>query len=496
MNTSEPAATALLLTTCGILLAASVLFSRVSQRAGIPIALLFIVIGMLAGSEGIGGIHFSDYPFAFRIGSIALALILFDGGLNTPMEAVRRYWAPAGVLATVGVVLTAGLVALAANLMGLDWPEALILGAVVSSTDAAAVFSILRGSGLHLKRRVGVTLELESGLNDPVAVILTTSLTANLLAHEAVDGWRVTGEILLQLAVGGVVGIAIAWAGRVLLARIRLVSGGLYPPLTLAIAFLAFGVATLLHGSGFLAVYLAGLLLGNSPLPYKAGLLRVHDALAWLSQIGMFLILGLLVFPSRLPEVAVIGLAIALLLAVAIRPLTVALCLLPFRYPMKDVAFIGWVGLRGAVPIVLGTFPVLAAAPGAERIFHLVFFLVVVSALIPGGTVDLGDAPPQARGRGATRAAGRARDRVAPAAARGALLLLHRRRAGGVGAVAGGARLPGGSGRGADRSRRPAHRAERRHPPAARRPRLRGGPGGGPAVHSADVRAAGGGVSY
>ena len=258
---------------------------------------------------------------------------------------------------------------------------------MVSSTDAAAVFSILRGSGLHLKRRVGVTLELESGLNDPVAVILTTSLTANLLSHEAVEWWRVTGEIVLQLAVGGVVGIAIAWAGRALLARLRLASGGLYPALTLAIAFLTFGVATLLHGSGFLAVYLAGLLLGNSPLPYKAGLLRVHDALAWLSQIGMFLILGLLVFPSRLPEVAMIGLAIALLLAVVLRPVTVALCLLPFRYPVKDVAFIGWVGLRGAVPIVLGTFPVLAAAPGAERIFHLVFFLVVVSAFIPGGTV-------------------------------------------------------------------------------------------------------------
>ncbi len=387
MSISEPAATALLLTTCGILLAASVLLSRVSQRVGVPIALLFIVVGMLAGSEGIGGIAFSDYPFAFRIGSIALALILFDGGLNTPMEAVRRYWAPAGVLATVGVVLTAGLVAVAAHAMGLDWPEAMILGAVVSSTDAAAVFSILRGSGLHLKRRVGVTLELESGLNDPVAVILTTTLTANLLAPDAVDGWALTGEILVQLVVGGLVGIAIAWAGRGLLARIGLVSGGLYPPLTLAVAFLAFGVATLLHGSGFLAVYLAGLLLGNSPLPYKAGLLRVHDALAWLSQIGMFLILGLLVFPSRLPEVAGIGLAIALLLAVVLRPITVALCLLPFRYPAKEVAFVGWVGLRGAVPIVLGTFPVLAHAPGADRIFHLVFFLVVVSAFIPGGTV-------------------------------------------------------------------------------------------------------------
>jgi potassium/hydrogen antiporter len=387
MFTNEPAATALLITTWGILLAVSVLFGRVSQRAGVPVALLFILVGILSGSEGIGGIPFDDYHFAFRIGYFALALILFDGGLNTPWDAVRRYWAPAGVLATIGVVLTSGLVALAARLMGLDWPEALILGAVVSSTDAAAVFSILRGSGLHLKRRVGVTLELESGLNDPVAVILTTTLTANLWRTEAVSGWTVAAEVLIQLIAGAAAGLAIAWAGRPLLGRLRLVSGGLYPALTLAIAFLAFGVATLIHGSGFLAVYLAGLVLGNSELPYKAALLRVHDALAWLSQIGMFLILGLLVYPSRLMDVAPIGLGVALLLAFVLRPASVALCLLPFKYPAKEVAFIGWVGLRGAVPIVLGTFPILADAPGAERIFNLVFFLVVVSALVPGGTV-------------------------------------------------------------------------------------------------------------
>ena len=280
------------------------------------------------------------------------------------------------------------------------------------------------------------------------------------------DGWALTGEILVQLVVGGLVGIAIAWAGRGLLARIGLVSGGLYPPLTLAVAFLAFGVATLLHGSGFLAVYLAGLLLGNSPLPYKAGLLRVHDALAWLSQIGMFLILGLLVFPSRLPEVAGIGLAIALLLAVVLRPITVALCLLPFRYPAKEVAFVGWVGLRGAVPIVLGTFPVLAHAPGADRIFHLVFFIVVVSALHPGRHGGVGDPAPQAGGGGAARAAGGAGDRVAPAAPRRAPLLLYRRGAGGGGAAAGGPGFPGERGGGADRARRPAHRAQGRHGPA------------------------------
>jgi potassium/hydrogen antiporter len=364
-----------------------VVFSRASQRIGVPIALLFLLIGMLAGSEGVGGIAFDDYHFAFRLGSFALALILFDGGLNTPLAALRRSWAPASLLATIGVALTAAFVALLAHLAGLRIPEALLLGAVVSSTDAAAVFAILRGSGLQLKRRVGVTLELESGLNDPVAVILTTTLTANLLAPGEMQGWRVGLEVVGQLAVGAVVGLAIGRAGRPLLARLRLPTGGLYPALTLALALLAFGMATLLHGSGFLAVYLAGLVLGNGPLPYRGGLLRVHDALAWLSQIGMFLVLGLLVFPSRLLQVAPIGLAMAIVLTVLVRPVVAALCLLPFRYPRPETLYIGWVGLRGAVPIVLATYPVLAGAPGAERIFHLVFFIVVVNALVPGATV-------------------------------------------------------------------------------------------------------------
>jgi cell volume regulation protein A len=387
MIAQEPAATALLLTTAGVLLGASVLFSRASQRIGVPIALLFLVIGMLAGSEGIGGIEFEDYGFAFRVGALALALILFDGGLNTPLGALRRSWAPAGLLATVGVGLTAGLVAVMGNVAGLAWGQALVLGAVVSSTDAASVFAVLRGSGLQLKRRVGTTLELESGLNDPVAVILTIALTTNLLHPGQIGPWDMLGRILLELGVGGAIGLAVGMGGRQLLARYPLHTGGLYPALTLAFALLSFGVASLLHGSGFLAVYLAGMILGNGPLPYRSGLMRVHDALAWLAQIGMFLILGLLVFPSGLFEVAGSGLAIALLLAFVGRPLVVALCLVPFRYPWRETAYIGWVGLRGAVPIVLATYPVLVGAPGADRIFHLVFFIVVVNALVPGGTV-------------------------------------------------------------------------------------------------------------
>src|SRR4051812_42142067 len=383
----EPEATALLLATCGLLLGVSVLFSRASQRTGVPIALLFLVVGMLAGSEGLGHIAFDDYRFAFRLGTLALALILFDGGLNTPLGAVRRVLAPAGLLATLGVLGTAALVAVAAHAFGLGWREAFLVGAVVSSTDAAAVFAVLRGSGLQLKRRVGVTLEVESGINDPVAVILTTVLTQNLLTPGSAAGFRIPAEIAVQLVMGGVVGTAAGYGGRYLLQRLTLLSGGLYPVMTLSLGLLAFGVATLAHGSGFLAVYLAGLLLGNGPLPYRTGLLRVHDALAWLSQVGMFLILGLLIFPSRLLDVAAPGLAIAMLLAFLVRPLVVALCLLPFRYPGREVLYIGWVGLRGAVPIVLASFPVLAGAPGAGRLFDLVFFIVVASAVVPGGTV-------------------------------------------------------------------------------------------------------------
>ena len=387
MNAAEPFATAVILATFGLLLALSVIFSRASQRFAVPVALVFLVIGVLTGSEGVGGIAFDDYGAAFRLGTVALALILFDGGLNTPLAAIRQTARPAGLLATAGVVGTAGLVAAVAHLLGFAWPNALLLGAIVSSTDAAAVFSVLRGSGINLKRRVGTTLEVESGINDPVAVILTMALTHNLLAPGETSVWRIALDALVQMAVGGALGLAFGYGGRLLLARIRLPAGGLYPVLTLALALLLFSVPTLLHGSGFLAVYVGAVVLGNGELPYRAGLLRVHDALAWLSQVAMFLVLGLLVYPSRLAHVGWVGLALALFLALVARPAVVALCLLPFRYTRTDVFYVGWVGLRGAVPIILATFPVLAGAPGAERIFDVVFFIVVVNAIVPGATV-------------------------------------------------------------------------------------------------------------
>jgi cell volume regulation protein A len=387
MTGTEPLATALVLTTFGVLLASSIVFSRAAERFSVPVAVVFLIIGMLAGSEGIGGIAFEDYGVAFRLGTVALVLILFDGGMHTPIEDVREVLKPSAVLATIGVLATAGLVAVATHSLGFSWKEALVLGAVVSSTDAAAVFSVLRGSGVQLERRVGVTLEVESGINDPVAVMLTTALTAQLIGQETTSAWSLPLNALIEMVVGGALGIAFGYGGRALLRRVKLPGSGLYPVLTLAIGFLAFGVPTLLHGSGFLAVYITALILGNGPLPYRTGLLRVHHALAWLGQVAMFLVLGLLVFPSRLIDVAGVGLLLAIFLAVIARPAVVGLCLLPFGYRAREIGYIGWVGLRGAVPIILATIPVISGAPGALRVFDVVFFIVGVNALIPGATV-------------------------------------------------------------------------------------------------------------
>jgi cell volume regulation protein A len=383
---AEPHATAAILVVLGLLLGISALFSRASSRVGVPVFLAFLGLGMLAGSEGIGGIFFEDYGLAFRLGTMALALILFDGGFNTPAASLWRGLAPAGALATAGVAGTTALVAAGAHLLGFPWPQAFLLGAVVSSTDAAAVFSVLRGSGLQLKERVGTTLELESGLNDPMAVILTTSLAGSLADGRPV-GAGLLLEVAVQLVVGAAFGIAAGFAGRALLRWSRLPAGGLYPVLSLAVACLAFGLPTLLEGSGFLAVYLAAVVLGNGRIPHREELGHFHDAAAWCAQVGMFLMLGLLVFPSHLPAVAGEGLALALLLAFVARPLVVVLCLLPFRFPLREALFVGWVGLRGAVPIILATFPVLRGIEGAERLFDVVFFVVVVGALVPGGTV-------------------------------------------------------------------------------------------------------------
>lgn len=385
---TEPATTAAILAVFAALMAFSVLVSKPLTKVGIPVVLIFMLLGMLGGSEGIGGIEFDNHEFAFRAGTVALVLILFDGGLNTSWNSVRRSLIPAGLLATVGVVLTAGIVALVARALGLSWAESLLIGAIVSSTDAAAVFAVLRGGGIAIRSRVRDTIEVESCINDPMAVVLTLTLV-ELLAADSAPGWTTLASVPLQFLVGFLVGAAIGYLAKVALTRVRLPTVGLYPVLTLSAAFLSFGAATLLAGSGFLAVFVTALILGRANLPYRAGLTRVHDAIAWLSQVCMFVMLGLLVFPSRLLPVAGIGFAIAIALSVAARPLAAALCLLPLRWPRAEAGYVGWVGIRGAVPIILATFPMLAGLPHADRLFHIVFVVVAVSAIIPGATIGL-----------------------------------------------------------------------------------------------------------
>lgn len=383
MRTTEPTTIALILAVAGALIVLSAAVSRASRLVGIPVALVFLVIGVAAGSLGV---EFHDVRLAFRLGTIALLLILFDGGLNTPFAAVARSAGPAVVLATLGVGITAALVAVGGRVLGLGWGNAALVGAVVSSTDAAAVFAVLRGSGLRLQRRLGATLELESGFNDPMAVILTFTVTGAVLSSEAVLP-GVIGEVALALAIGAACGGGMGLLGRAVLPLVRVAAGGLFPVLTVGFAFFSFGLADLLGGSGFLSVYVAGIVLGSGRLPYRAGILRVHDALAWLGQVGMFLLLGLLVIPSELADVALIGLALGLIVALVARPAAVWICLAPFSFSLAERIYVSFVGLRGAVPIVLATVPILSDVAGSYRIFELVFFMVIVNAIVPGSLV-------------------------------------------------------------------------------------------------------------
>lgn len=382
----EFTSTAVLLGIFGVLLLSCALLGRTVERFGVPVVFLFLVLGILAGSEGVGGIPFDDYQLAFRLGTFALILILLDGGLNTSPRSARRVALPALILATLGVALVAAFIALFARWLGLPWSEAVLLGAVVSSTDAAAVFALLRGSGLRLQSRVGSTIELESGVNDPMAVILTVAATQYFLGR-APNAAKLALDVPIQLAVGLAAGLAAGYAARWLLAHVRLSTAGLYPVLTLGLGLVTFGAATLAQGSGFLAVFVAAVVLGNGPLPFRSGLGRIHDALGWLAQVAMFLMLGLLVFPSQLWPVAREGFLTALFLSFVARPAAVWLCLAPLRLPAREVAYIGWVGLRGAVPIILATYPVLSGVPGAMNVFNIVFFVVVMSALLPGATI-------------------------------------------------------------------------------------------------------------
>jgi len=383
---SDPQGIAALLLVLGLLLVGAGIASPISGRLGLPILVIFLGIGMAFGSEGIGRIAFDDYRLAFRLGSMALVLILFDGGLNTSPAVLRRAALRSSLLATLSVTGTAAILAGIGIALGLSTPIACLVGAVVSSTDAAAVFAMLRGSGLRLRESAAATLEVESCLNDPMAVMLTVATTEVLLGTSG-GALDVARSVAWQFALGGLAGWGIGRLGRALLRTVRLPAAGLYPVLTIALAFLAFAVPTLLGGSGFLAVYLAGIVLAAGPLPYRAGVRRVHDALAWLAQVLLFTMLGLLVFPSRLVPEIPLGIALALALALVARPAAVLPVLALFRVPWRENLFVSWVGLRGAVPIVLAAYPVLRGVPSSDEIFHLVFFVVLVSSVVPGASV-------------------------------------------------------------------------------------------------------------
>ncbi len=379
----------LILLAASSLLLLSILGSRVLGRFGIPSLLLFLAIGMLAGSDGPGGIYFDDPRLAQSLGVVALVLILFAGGLDTEWEAVRPVLWKGLVLSTVGVFITAflagGFVSL---ILGFSLLNGMLVGAIVSSTDAAAVFAVLRSKNVGLRGTLKPLLELESGSNDPMAVLLTLGFI-HLLTHPDASLIELIPRFFWQMILGGAAGYGMGKGIVYIVNHLKLEFEGLYPVLTVSLVALTYGGVSWMGGNGFLAVYLAGLIMGNQKVIHKRSLIRFHDGLAWLMQIAMFLTLGLLVFPSRLIPVMGSSLLTAAFLIFVARPASVFVSLFFTRMTRREKTLVSWVGLRGAVPIVLATFPLLAGIPEAELIFDLVFFIVLTSVLLQGTTIPL-----------------------------------------------------------------------------------------------------------
>ena len=368
------------------LLTAGLLASLVAVRVRVPSLVLFLGVGMLLGSDGLGLLPFDDPEVARTIGVVALALILFEGGLTAGFLEIRPVLGPAISLATFGTLITAGITALAAMvLFDLSLLEGMLVGAILSSTDGAAIFALLRAS--TLRRRLARTLEGESGFNDPIAVLLVLGF----IAWIEEPGYGIADMALLfveQMAIGLAAGAAVGWLAVQGFRRARLVTGGLYPVASLATAGLAFGLADTLDGSGFLAVYLAGLALGSAPIPAKRTITSFHDGLGWVAQLSMFLTLGLLVFPADLVDIALEGAILALVVVLVARPIAAAVATLGFSFTGAERIVLGWAGLKGAVPVVLATFPLIEDVPDSVLYFNVVFFVVLLSTLLQGTTFE------------------------------------------------------------------------------------------------------------
>jgi len=371
----------------GVVLSASIVLAIAARRTGLPVLVAFLILGMLLGSDGPGGIAFNDVELAREVGTIGLVLILYEGGLQTSWRRLRSVVVPAALLSTVGVVVTAVLLGLAAHaLFDLTWLESVLLGAVVASTDAAAVFATLRFT--HIRRRLARTLEAESGGNDPVAIALTLGLIAWIEHPDTYGLDDLTLLVVRQLGLGLAVGVVLGLAAMRIFARIPESIGPFVPVASLAAAAVSFGAADTIGGSGFLAVYLVGLAVGSTPSRYRRQLVGFHEGVAFLAQVTLFVVLGLLVYPSQLPDVAVAGLALALVLVLLVRPAAVWVSTAFNDFTSRERLLLGWAGLRGAVPIVLATFVLSSQVTHASTIFNAVFFVVLVSTILQGTTLE------------------------------------------------------------------------------------------------------------